>query len=200
MNLPDLKADFRKQARHRRRALHEESGQKAALGVVTHGKSAIADLWGATPPGTLAGYLAVGSELDAVPLMNALAAGGWMLALPVVMAPSEPLVFRRWRQGEAMTEGAFGILQPDDDAPEVRPDIVLAPLLAFDDDGYRLGQGGGFYDRTLAKWNTERPAIAVLGLGFAGQRVDAVPRDEFDQRLTGMITEDSWFIYGDEER
>jgi len=200
MNLPDRKADFRKQARLGRRVLHKNNGHTAALGVVAHGISGIADLWGGAPPGTVAGYLAVGSELDAIPLMNALAAGGWTLALPVVMEPDVPLVFRRWCQGDSMTEGSFGILQPSDDAPEVRPDIVLAPLLAVDDDGYRLGQGGGFYDRTLAKWHAERHAIAVLGLGFAGQRVDAVPRDEFDQRLSGMITEDGWRIYGDEKK
>ena len=199
MNSPDPKADFRKQARQRRRVLHKDNGQKAALGVVAHGLRAIADLWGAAPPGIVAGYLATGSELDTGPLMSALAAAGWTLALPVVVAPGVPLVFRRWRQGDAMDEGAFGILQPGDDAPVVKPDLVLAPLLAFDDDGYRLGQGGGFYDRTLAKWHADGHGITVLGFGFTGQRVDVVPRDDFDQRLSGMITEDGWCTYGDEK-
>ncbi len=197
MNLSDSKADSRLKARHRRRTAHAEGGQDAARGVVEQGLAAVADIRGAAPAGIVAGYLAVGSELDADPLLAALEKRGWSLALPVVKAPRTPLVFRRWRRGQPMDEGSFGIAQPRDDAPDVRPDVVLAPLLAFDDDGYRLGQGGGFYDRTLEKWRAAGHMVPVLGLAFAAQRIDAVPRDQYDQRLDGIVTEHGWRRYGD---
>lgn len=195
MNLPDRKAEFRLEARQRRRVTHGDTARAAAHGVVAPGLAAVADIW-RQPPGIVAGYLAVGSELDAGPLMTALVAHGWSLALPVVVAPETPLVFRRWLPGDAMSEGSFGIAQPGDDAEDIRPHVVLAPLLAFDEDGYRLGQGGGFYDRTLEKWRAEGHSVTVLGLAFAAQRVDAVPRDDFDQRLNGIITEDGYKVYG----
>ena len=197
MTLTDSKADIRRQARERRRETHRKIGRAASLGVIDPGLAGIADRWGGAPPGVVAGYLAVGSELDAGPLMNALAALGWTLALPVVIAPDTPLLFRRWQMGEAMGEGSFGIAEPGEGAAEVRPDVVLAPLLAFDDDGYRLGQGGGFYDRTLAMWRAEAHSITIFGLAFSAQRIDVVPRDQYDQRLDGIVTEQGWRNYGD---
>lgn len=195
MNLTDSKTAFRLAARQRRRTASLETGRDAALAVVERGLAGIAVIRGKEPPGVVAGYLAMGSELDAGPLMKGLTARGWSLALPVVTAPETPLDFRRWRQGDDMDKGSLGISQPVKEAPDVRPDVVLAPLLAFDDDGYRLGQGGGFYDRTLAGWRAEGPRVTVLGLAFAAQRVEAVPRDNFDQRLDGMITElGFWFF------
>ncbi|HER26918.1 MAG TPA: 5-formyltetrahydrofolate cyclo-ligase, partial [Rhodospirillales bacterium] len=188
MNSADLKADLRLEARSLRRRTHAEFGQSAAQDFIDHGLAAVSHVWNARPA-VVAGYLAVGSELDAGPLMAALAGGGWSLALPVVVGPETALIFRRWQQGDAMGEGSFGIAQPLDSAPQVRPDLVLAPLLAFDELGYRLGQGGGFYDRTLANWRHRGPMVPVLGLAFAAQQVASVPRDQFDQRLSGMITE-----------
>ena len=196
MALVTNKVELRRHARHLRKQTHSESGQEASRRVVDFGLAGVADIWGATPPGVIAGYLAVGSELDALPLMTGLQQQGWSLALPVVTAPDTPLTFRHWRKGDSVEAGSFGISEPEAEAAEVRPDVVLAPLLAFDDDGYRLGQGGGFYDRTLARWQAEGHTVTVLGLAFGAQRVATVPRDEYDQRLAGIITENGWRRFG----
>jgi len=197
MTVTDSKAEIRLEARQHRRVTHRRTGRAASLSVIDVGLTGIGERWGTAPPGVVAGYLAVGSELDAGPLMSALEKQGWSLALPVVIAPDTPLLFRRWQKGDAMGEGSFGIAHPGEGAAEVRPDVVLAPLLAFDDDGYRLGQGGGFYDRTLAMWRAEGHSIITFGLAFASQRIDAVPRDQYDQRLDGIVTEHGWRNYGD---
>jgi 5-formyltetrahydrofolate cyclo-ligase len=86
-----------------------------------------------------------------------------------------------------MDSGVWGIAEPKADKPQVEPDVVLVPLLAFDRRGWRLGYGGGFYDRTLAGLRRRKPIVAV-GLAYDGQEVDAVPRLEYDQRLDWVLT------------
>jgi len=81
----------------------------------------------------------------------------------------------------------MGIPRPPDDAPEVTPSVLLVPLAAFDDRGYRVGYGGGFYDRTLAKLRAAGPATAV-GVAFAAQRVDRVPNEPHDEPLDWILT------------
>ena len=197
MTIADTKAETRLLSRQSRKASHSRIGKQAALDIVAPGLAAVAEILGTGNPGIVGGYLAVGSDLDVGSLMAALETQGWSLAMPVVLAPEMPLVFRRWQKGDTLTKGSFGIDQPGEDAPQVRPDLVLAPLLAFDDEGYRLGQGGGFYDRTLEQWRTNGHVVKVLGVAFAAQRVDAVPRDDFDQRLNGLVTENGWRNFGD---
>ena len=86
-----------------------------------------------------------------------------------------------------LTTSRFGISEPGPERPEVRPDHALVPLLAFDDDGYRLGYGGGFYDRTLAAVRAAKPVV-VIGLAYDEQLVDAVPHLDYDQRLDWVLT------------
>lgn len=138
---------------------------------------------------TVAAYAPFHSEIDPMPLLGALAARGQAIALPVVDAPGQPLRFRRWRPGEALIAGQFGAREPRAAAPELHPQIVLVPLVAFDGAGYRLGRGGGFYDRTLSALRAAGPCVAA-GLGFSAQRVAHVPREAHDQRLDYVITED----------
>ena len=94
------------------------------------------------------------------------------------------LGFRAWRPSDPLVAGPFRVPEPAGGAP-VRPDVLLVPLLAFDAAGYRLGQGGGHYDRTLA----ELPHARTIGLAFAAQRVETIPRDRFDRRLDVVVTE-----------
>ena len=114
-------------------------------------------------------------------------AEGCRLALPVMVGKGKPLVMRAWTPGDAMDAAAWGIAEPLPDKPEVEPDIVLTPLLAFDANGFRLGYGGGFYDRTLAKLRAKKPVVAV-GVAYDEQRVDAVPVESYDQRLDWVLT------------
>ncbi|MEM9704905.1 MAG: 5-formyltetrahydrofolate cyclo-ligase [Pseudomonadota bacterium] len=146
-----------------------------------------------TRPGAcVALYFPVKGELDTWPLAEALFADGLEVALPVVFGRRKPLIFRRYTEGQTLIKGRFGIDTPDETAPEVTPDIVVTPLLAFDREGRRLGYGGGFYDRTLEMLRNNRKTIAV-GFAFASQEVDAVPTGPLDQRLDWVVTERAAF-------
>ena len=90
------------------------------------------------------------SEINPLPLMRKLADAGAQLALPVVAGKGQPLIMRAWTFGEPLAAGVWGIREPMPDAPEVDPDILIVPLLAFDRRGHRLGYGAGYYDMTLA--------------------------------------------------
>ena len=130
-------------------------------------------------------YWPMGDEADPRALAFALAARGHTLGLPVVVKKKSPLVFRRWRMGDALVTHAFGMREPPATAPEVTPDVLLVPLLAFDATGTRLGYGGGFYDRTLAALATK----LAIGIAYAGQEMEGVPRESSDQPLDMVVTE-----------
>jgi 5-formyltetrahydrofolate cyclo-ligase len=143
------------------------------------------------PAGTVvSAFWPMAGELDLRPLLEALHARGCVCGLPVVVGRNVPLVFRSWEPGVALVTSRFGIAEPAPDRPAVRPRHALVPLLAFDDDGYRLGYGGGFYDRTLAllRGDGAGPLVAI-GVGLEAQRRPALPREPFDERLDWLVTE-----------
>lgn len=138
--------------------------------------------------GVCAGYSPQGGELDPGPLMARLAGAGARLALPAVVMRNAPLQFRPWSPGQILTVDELGLPAPAADVGSCRPDLVIVPLLAFDRRGGRLGQGGGYYDRTLARLKETGP-VFVLGLAYSGQEVDCVPTEDTDQRLDAVLTE-----------
>lgn len=144
----------------------------------------------------VSGYWPLPGEIDVMVLLTHLDGQGCVCALPVVVARDAPLAFRRWRPGVALEEGPFHTRHPVAEAPEVRPDVLLVPLLAFDADGYRLGYGGGYYDRTIGGLRQTGSPVAV-GAAFAGQQVDGVPRDRYDQPLDWIVTEEKAMRIGD---
>ena len=137
---------------------------------------------------TVSAYRAMGSEIDPRPLLMRFAQAGARLALPAALDRDAPLIFRAYAPGDGLAPDAFGVMAPLADAPQVEPDLVIAPLLAFDRFGTRLGQGAGHYDRTLAALRAVRP-IFVLGLAYAGQEVARVPSEPHDQPLDAILTE-----------
>jgi len=138
--------------------------------------------------GAVSAFWPMGSEIDTRPLMEALHRRGHAVGLPVTARRGMPLVFRTWKPGLGLIPGGFGTQVPGPEAPELRPEVLFVPLLAFDRAGYRLGYGGGFYDRTLAALRAEGAALAV-GVGYAEQEIPEVPRDAHDQRLDWIVTE-----------
>ncbi len=163
-------------------ALASSSGNaRRAAGHMLHEISARRDLR------IISAYLAIGSELDPMPLMLGLHGLGRRLAVPVVEARATPLRFRAWRPGVALVEGPFGVQVPAE-GEWLEPDLIVVPLLAFDDAGRRLGYGGGFYDRTLAARRAAGPVLAI-GLAHAAQQVPEVPCDGLDARLDAVVTE-----------
>ena len=136
----------------------------------------------------VSGYWPMRGELDPRPALLALAAAGHPLCLPVVAGKGRPLLFRAWAPGADLVPGAFGAQVPAPESPVLQPSLLLVPLLAFDRRGYRLGYGGGFYDRTLAALR-RAGAVTAVGLAFAGQEVEAVPAEATDERLDWIVTE-----------
>ena len=177
------KSEIRKQIRQKRAALSPEFRDQAARQVVSHFQAS------APPKGSIAGYWATPRELDVRPLLEYLHGRGWRCFLPVVLHADQPLTFRLWHPNQALFPDHKGVLAPDAESPEGIPEVILTPTLAFDAQGFRLGQGGGYYDRTL---RALRPPPFVIGIAFSVQRVPFVPRLEHDVRLDAVLTEQGW--------
>ena len=126
-------------------------------------------------------------EPDLRPLLQTLHARGHAVVLPETPPRGQPLLFRRWVPGCAMLRGRFGTCHPVGDA--ALPNLMFVPLLAFDRAGYRLGYGGGYYDRTLAILNN----CVSVGFGLAAQQVEIIPREPHDLPLHMIATERNVF-------
>ena len=153
------------------------------------GEEAARHLQDATLPPlrAFAAYLPAGGEIDSGPLALRLAALGAERLLPHVSGEGR-MRFLSAPSGGRLEPDASGLPAPPQDAEETRPDLVIAPLLAFDRFGGRLGQGGGHYDRALAELRRTGP-VFVLGLAFAGQEVDRLDLEPHDQPLDAVLTE-----------
>ena len=134
----------------------------------------------------VAAYWRIRDEMDCQPILVRLMDDGQTVVLPVVTGPDEPLEMRVWEEGAPLYEAGFGTLAPSDLAPQMEPDVMLVPLLGFDKFGTRLGYGGGYYDRTLA-YMQKKPKL--VGLAFAAQELDVIPREGHDVPLDMVVTE-----------
>ena len=140
--------------------------------------------------GIYAAYLPIRSELSPLPLVAALADLGIATALPVTPQPGNPLTFYRWAPGMRLDDGPYNTKQPPLSNESVIPDVILAPMLAFDARCWRLGYGGGFYDRSIARLRDSGHEVVVIGIAFAGQQVDKVPTGPYDMALDAVWTPD----------
>lgn len=177
------KSALRKQQKAIRKEAFEKHGPAASEAIRDFGLG----FTGIEAPGWVSGFCPIGQELDPMPLMERLRSEGFGLALPVMEGKDKPLVMRAWKPGDEMAEVTWGIREPLPSAPEVQPDIILAALLAFDAEGYRLGYGGGYYDRTIARLKSIKPVV-VVGLAYDELKVDAVPHDDYDQPVDWILT------------
>jgi 5-formyltetrahydrofolate cyclo-ligase len=132
-------------------------------------------------------FLPIRDEPDTLPLLAALSAHGIRTALPVTPARG-PLVFRRWRPGDATRPGPMGLREPLADAEAVDPELLFVPLACFDRRGHRIGFGAGHYDRSLAALRAVQRVTAV-GVAFSACQIDEIPDEPHDQRLDFVLTE-----------
>jgi 5-formyltetrahydrofolate cyclo-ligase len=140
-------------------------------------------------PGTIvSGFMPLKSEINPLPLLQKLSEAGARLALPAIAGRGKPLIMRAWEFGAPLDRGQWGIREPKPDAPEVEPDILLVPLLAFDRAGFRIGYGAGYYDMTIHRLRALKPVIAI-GIAFAAQEVPKIPTTPRDERLDLVLTE-----------
>jgi 5-formyltetrahydrofolate cyclo-ligase len=175
------KADLRRKADLLRRALHAEHPEAGSAIALHFSKLALPER------ATIAGYLPTRTEADPTPLLEELRLRGWSVALPRVTGKDQALAFHLWQSRAVPVRGAFQLLEPAADWPLTIPEFVLVPLLAYDRDGYRLGYGGGFYDRTLRTLRAQGPVTAI-GIGYSGQEMD-LPHDPHDEPLDAIVTE-----------
>lgn len=174
--IAEIKANARKAAFAARKGSYAAGqGQAAEL---------LADFLNDSKGKALSGYMAMRTEID--PLAAMVAHQG-PVCVPVIVGRGQALRFREWTPGCTMIAGEFGAEIPQD-GPWIDPEVLIVPLLAFDARGYRLGYGGGFYDRTLQALRARRPTFAV-GFAFADQELPMVPIDDTDQRLDAVVTE-----------
>lgn len=135
----------------------------------------------------IAAYWPVGKEFDCRFLLDELVKQTYQCALPVADKESRVMKFLTWMHDTKMKNGAWNVPEPET-GEEVKPDIVLAPLLAYDQKGYRLGQGGGHYDATLADLRGQKDVV-YIGVGYAEQAVLLkLPREAHDIPLDYMLT------------
>jgi 5-formyltetrahydrofolate cyclo-ligase len=179
----DLKAALRRAALARRDALPADVRAAAAEAIAAR-PFPVAVATGAI----VSGYSPMRSEINPLPLLRKLSDAGATLALPVVAGRGQPLIMRAWAFGAPLVRGGWDIREPAPDAPEVRPDILLVPLAAFDRQGHRIGYGAGYYDLTLAQLRAQKPIVAI-GIAFAAQEIEKVPTNPRDARLDLVLTE-----------
>jgi 5-formyltetrahydrofolate cyclo-ligase len=181
--IESAKAELRRAAVARRDALPPAERAAAAAAIAAR------PLPLAVPAGVMvSGFSPLKSEINPVPLMRAFAAAGARLALPVVAGKGKPLTMRAWSFGDPLVAGVWGIREPTPEAPEVFPDILIVPLLAFDRIGHRIGYGAGYYDMTIARLRGIKSAIAI-GIAYAVLEVGKVPATARDAALDLVLTE-----------
>src|SRR3954454_20244936 len=181
--ISEVKTRVRKDALIRRDAIPAAERAQAAEAIAER-----AFALAITPGRIVSGFMPLKTEINPLPLMRKLAAGGAQLALPAIAGRGKPLTMRAFAFGDELASGQWGIREPKSDAAEGVPDILLVPLLAFDRSGHRIGYGAGYYDMTIAKLRGLKPAIAV-GIAFAAQEIGQVPVTPRDARLDLVLTE-----------
>lgn len=187
---PISRSRHRQQLQARRRALTDTQRQQAAMRVA----SRVWRLPVLARSRRLALYLPVSGELDCTPVISAAWRRGREVFLPVVVGTE--LRFAPFAADSRLAMNRFDIGEPtcsDDEWRSAREmDVIFAPLLGFDADGYRLGMGGGYYDRTLAflaqRRNFRRPHF--IGLAYAFQQISGVPHQKHDVKLEAVVTDE----------
>lgn len=178
------KSELRDEALRRRDATDPAFRARASAAIAARAAPLIATL----SPRAIAAYVAMRSEADPLPIVEAAHWQGVEIGLPVI-APGATLVFRRYEPGHTLLPGGFGTMVPVEDAPVVEPDLVIVPVVSFDRAGTRLGYGKGHYDRAIAALRGRGRNPRLVGIAFSMQEVDSIPHEPHDIRLDLILTE-----------
>lgn len=176
----------RKRLRAARLDISAEARAEAARAIARHLDALIAKHLGDISGHAISGYWPIKAEPDLRFWMESLNARGARVALPVVETPQTPLVFRAWTPTTPMERGHWNIPVPPVDAARLLPVVSLAPLVGWDGSGYRLGYGGGYFDRTLASLS---PKPFVIGVGLHSARIATIFPQPHDIMLDAIVTE-----------
>ena len=183
MTTTNDKSAIRQDVLSRRDALSEADRARMSAALTEHPLPFLDVL----ADGPVSGFWPIRSEIDPRPLMRRLAQLGAALCLPVVRDTG--LQFRAYAFGDPLDKAGFGLSEPPQTAPEVRPRIMLAPMAAFDRFGDRVGYGKGHYDRAIERMLADGKPLTIVGLAFSLQEVERVPAEPHDRRLDWILTE-----------
>tara|TARA_B100001175_G_scaffold253990_1_gene221646 strand:- start:239 stop:814 length:576 start_codon:yes stop_codon:yes gene_type:complete len=136
----------------------------------------------------IASFLSIKSEISTNDLNQYLLSLGKILCLPVIENNEEVLIFKRYSIGDVLKKGKFGVREPVNSQTHL-PDIIFVPCLAFDENGFRLGYGGGYYDKCMAYFFSINHKFISIGLAYEEQKVKNVVHDNLDQKLNYILTE-----------
>lgn len=189
-NLVQHKQKLREKLRFRRKHFAANLDGMAQLAAFRALPAPLSDLL--ADYAVVGAYAASGDEPDIMPMFASVAGAG-ALALPHHAGRIAEMDFRHWRPAEALVKGPWGTRQPADDAPLATPDLIFCPLVGFDRQGGRIGQGGGHYDRYFAA----HPEALRIGIGWSVQEIDRAPRESTDIALDAILTEQEFILCGD---
>jgi len=190
--LLETKDEIRNIFRKKRSSLSEQKRKLYSRDIARNFYSNIS----VKPNSVIAGYIAIGNEVDVSLLLEMYTGDGHIICLPCVDEKEQPLVFRKYAKGAKLLKNRLtGTLEPPDNFEEVTPDIVITPLVAFDSAGTRLGQGGGYYDRTFEYMTGISAGFLAVGVAFSCQQTGFIRREATDFRLDAVATEKNVLIF-----
>ena len=137
----------------------------------------------------IASFISFKSEISTQFLNEFLLNNGKILCLPIIKNNSETLNFIEYNLKTKLVSGKFGIMQPSDLSKEFLPEIILTPCLAFDENGFRLGYGGGYYDKTFSYLKKIKHKFISIAVAFDDQKIDELVHDKYDQKIDYILTE-----------
>ena len=134
-------------------------------------------------------FISINTEINTTEMNNYILKKNKILCLPTILKKDYHLVFRNFINNDDLIEGFMKIKEPPNNSEIVIPELIFVPCLAFDNFGFRLGYGGGYYDRTFSFLKNNKRKFISVGYAFDGQKVTEVPKDKFDIKLDYVITE-----------
>ena len=192
LSLTALKTVARKQAKIQRQIIHDKIGYDASQKVSVHIERFLLKH---TKLSVIAVYMPIKTELDLGPAIMKLRRLGKKICLPIIISEDNPLQFKVWNEGSKLVTGKFNVLIPVSEET-IEPDLILCPMLSFDSNGFRLGYGGGFYDRTI-DYLSKRKSILTMGCGYSEQLSQKfLPKGAYDKSLDTVVTERGITFFG----
>ncbi len=193
----EKKARLRQEMKQVRHRIHADN-DGMALCMITSNLLMLPEMQGEVQRGirarrneahVVSGFYPIQSEIDGLFILKTLNAVQWRCALPVMNGENTHLAFKEWDLEEELKDGPFGTREPKSDLLYVMPDVMLVPMLAFDEQGHRLGYGGGYYDRTLEIYRQKGHPFTAIGVAYEDQKRDRLPTSDHDQPLDIIVTE-----------
>lgn len=170
--------------RRRRAALAEDEHRRRSDAAAVRLWQTIGGL-----DGPVAVFWPLAREIDILPVIQRLLERDGHVLLPRQQGAGLPLALHWWRRGDPLHEGPHKVMEPLASAPLGEPRLAVVPLLGFDEQGRRLGYGGGFYDRTLQRLRATTPALLAVGYAFELQAAAEIPVERCDERLDCVVTD-----------